>query len=51
MPKKYSKYFIKVFENDYTRDFILRFAKAKNGDTVALDMLLQNVAGMKTIFS
>ncbi len=42
---------IKLIENEYTREFILRFVKARSGDSASVDVLMQNIAGMKAIFS
>ena len=41
----------KLIQNDITRNFILEFLKAKNGDIKTIDNLIQNLNGIKVAFS
>ncbi len=46
-----AKHILELIENTSTREFILRFSKAKKGDLNSIDILIQNLAGIKVVYS
>lgn len=40
-----------LLKNEATREFILKFLKAKSGDINSIDALIQTLSGMKVAFS
>ncbi len=46
-----ARHIIELIENSSTREFLLRFSKAKKGDLNSIDILIQNLAGIKVAFS
>ena len=41
---------LKIIENDITREMVLKFIKAKNGDMKSIDSLIQNFTGIKVAY-